>query len=137
MGKTAEGTRIHLEVDFTSPVPRGKWRFGLLAKDVSSIEYSGDHGGYDICCQFLKDSKCVFKPYKDLVQQHQAHKDDAWDSMYSAHDCPLEPSKIYTGIVDKPLHVSSDGLWAAVLEMVDVDNQEIGCAAMTFRMAGD
>lgn len=135
--KTDDGTRVHLEVDFTSPVERGLWRFGLLAKDVSSIEYSGAKGGYDICCQFLKDSRCVFKPYNELVSQHEAHQDESWDSSYSIHDCPLELGSVHTGVVDKPLHVSSDGLWAAVLELVDKDGQEFACAAVTFRMTSD
>merc|ERR1712217_630770 len=44
------GGRIRLEVDFTSAAPRGYWKFGLLAKGTSSIEYSGDGIGYDMCC---------------------------------------------------------------------------------------
>jgi hypothetical protein len=85
----------------------------------------------------LRDSHCKYKAYSDLVVQHQAHEDQSWDSAYSAHDCPLKPEHVYTGVVDKPLHVSSDGLWAAVLEMVDNDGKEFACAAVTFRMAGD
>lgn len=135
--RTSDGTRVHLEVDFTSPVPRGFWRFGLLAKDVSSIEYGGSQGGYDICCQFMKDSRCAYKPYSELVAQHEAHQDGMWDSAYSVHDCPLKPNMTYTGVVDKPLHVASDGLWAAVVELMDTEGQEFACAAVTFRMAGD
>lgn len=132
-----DGPRLRLEVDFTSPAERGYWKFGLMAKGVSAIEYSGDGHGYDVCCQFLKDSHCVYKPYSELVQQHAAHQDGAWDSMYKLHDCPLKPETVYTGVVDKPLHTAADGLWAAVLELVDPEGKELACAAVTFRVEGE
>lgn len=130
------GTRVKMELDFTSPPGRGLWKFGLLAKDVSSIEYSGADGGYDMCCKFLKDTQCTFKPYSELVAQHQAHTDGAWDASYVQHDCPLKADHVYTGVVDKPLHVSADGLWAAVVELSDEAGKEFACAAATFRVLG-
>lgn len=132
-----DGVRIQLAVDFTSAAARGYWKFGLLAKDVSSIEYSGQGLGYDVCCEFLENSRCKYKPYTELVAQHKAHTDGAWDSMYIDHDCPLRAERTYTGIVDKPLHVPASGLWAAVLELMDTDGKEMACAAVTFRLEGD
>eukprot|EP00747_Dinoflagellata_sp_TGD_P016626 gnl/TRDRNA2_/TRDRNA2_125247_c0_seq1.p1 gnl/TRDRNA2_/TRDRNA2_125247_c0~~gnl/TRDRNA2_/TRDRNA2_125247_c0_seq1.p1 ORF type:complete len:276 (+),score=39.89 gnl/TRDRNA2_/TRDRNA2_125247_c0_seq1:37-864(+) len=132
----ASDSRIRMEVDFTSAAPRGFWKFGLLAKGTSSIEYSGEGFGYDMCCQFLKDSHCTYKPYGELVEMHAAHTDSAWDARYATHDCPLRSSHVYTGVVYKPLHVSVDGPWAAVLEIVDEHGMERACVAATFRTEG-
>eukprot|EP00927_Polykrikos_kofoidii_P047471 TRINITY_DN41640_c0_g1_i1.p1 TRINITY_DN41640_c0_g1~~TRINITY_DN41640_c0_g1_i1.p1 ORF type:complete len:291 (-),score=42.13 TRINITY_DN41640_c0_g1_i1:127-999(-) len=132
-----QGNRIRLEIDFTTSARRGYYRLGLLAKGDSAIEYNGDGRGYDMCCKFLNGSKCEFKPYKDLVAQHTAHTDVAWDSTYAAHDCPLQPGRFYTGVVEKPLHVESEGPWAAVLDLFDADSQsELACAVATFRIDG-
>eukprot|EP00929_Paragymnodinium_shiwhaense_P091331 TRINITY_DN51325_c0_g1_i1.p1 TRINITY_DN51325_c0_g1~~TRINITY_DN51325_c0_g1_i1.p1 ORF type:complete len:293 (-),score=55.96 TRINITY_DN51325_c0_g1_i1:5-883(-) len=129
--------RLKMEVDFRVSAPRGYWKFGLLAQGQTAIEYGGDgQHGYDICCQFMKDSHCAYKPYDQLVAQHSAHTDTAWDSMYTAHDCPLQRRTTYTGVVDKPLHVDSeDGLWSAVLELFDAEGRsELACVAATFRL---
>lgn len=135
MRNSGDGLRMHLELDFRSSVERGFWKLGLLAKDVSSIEYSGDHGqGYDMCCQFLKDSKCNYKPYSELLAQHAENRDGAWDSAYASHDCPLHIGQPYTAVIDKPLHVNQDGLWAAVAELLDLNGEELACAVVAFRI---
>jgi len=135
--KTENGPHVKLEIDFSSSATRGFWKFGLLAKEVSSIEYKGDEHGYDMCCNFLDRSNCTYKPYSELVAQHSAHSDTSWDALYTHHDCPLERNRVYTGVVDKPLHVSADGQWAAVVEMMDSQDSEIACAAVTFRTQGE
>mmetsp|Transcript_51595 Transcript_51595/g.95485 ORF Transcript_51595/g.95485 Transcript_51595/m.95485 type:complete len:291 (-) Transcript_51595:63-935(-) len=130
-----DGPRVRLGIDFLTASERGFWQLGLLAKGVSTIEYSGQDGkGYDLCCGFLADSKCMYKPYAELKRQHEQHEDGLWDSMYLAHDCPLSDDKVYSGVVEKPLHVDSDSLWAAVLELFDPNGSELGCVAFTFRM---
>eukprot|EP00933_Yihiella_yeosuensis_P069040 TRINITY_DN7514_c0_g1_i2.p1 TRINITY_DN7514_c0_g1~~TRINITY_DN7514_c0_g1_i2.p1 ORF type:complete len:103 (+),score=10.37 TRINITY_DN7514_c0_g1_i2:328-636(+) len=90
-----------------------------------------------MCCQFLKDSHCTFKPYGELVAQHADHRDTSWDSAYAKHDCPLQKGHSYTGVVEKPLHISHDGLWAAVLDLYDSNGNELACAAVTFRVSGN
>mmetsp|Transcript_6045 Transcript_6045/g.13218 ORF Transcript_6045/g.13218 Transcript_6045/m.13218 type:complete len:289 (+) Transcript_6045:38-904(+) len=130
-----DGPRVRLGIDFLTSSQRGYWQLGLLAKGVSTIEYSGqDDKGYDLCCGFIADSKCVYKPYAELKRQHEEHADSAWDSMYLEHDCPFSDDKVYSGVVEKPLHVDSDSLWAAVLELFDPSGSELGCVAFTFRM---
>ena len=39
------------------------WRVALAHADASTIEYKGDEsaGGFDVCCDFVKGSRCVLR----------------------------------------------------------------------------
>lgn len=62
-------------------LPRGAaWTLALGAQNVSTIQYHGDtaRGGYDVCCDFVENSRCVRQ------QQQQQHP--------TSHGAGVDPS---------------------------------------------
>ena len=81
---------LSAEFSLSKPLPAGAtWTFALGAKDVSTIQYHGDEraGGYDACCDLLKDSRCVRRP---AASPTPALEGDVGDGEDNSADCSPE-----------------------------------------------
>lgn len=121
-------------------LPRGAaWTLALGAQNVSTIQYHGDtaRGGYDVCCDFVENSRCVRQQQQQQhPTSHGAGVDpslkkgggappDPW--LYAVHDCPVPGA--FTAEVLRPLHVMRSGQWAATISIRDGAGEELACVA--------
>ena len=111
------------------------WRVALAHADASTIEYKGDSstGGYDVCCHFLKGSRCELRSRDSVLAMLEerslaiasAGQPEAWyeqrEAHYLRHDCPL-PGGALNISVHKPLHLKAAGRWSVVLLLTDGTN---------------
>ena len=127
------------------------WRLALSHANASTIEYRGDEtaGGHDVCCGFVRGSRCVLRPRDDTVAMLNASvvapdaRPPAWfeqrDAHYAAHDCPL-PAGPLNASLNKPLHLKQAGRWAAVLLLLDgaasggADPAPTACVSLLFHV---
>lgn len=136
-------------------LPRGgSWTFAFARKGVSTVHYRGDEkaGGYDVCCDFLKDSKCV---RKTRVQRKQEADDKLGStdppgprgtqlqesspnatSLYQTSDCPFaRDQETLTFRVRKPLHKDLGGRWGGAVQIFNERREEVLCVALALEAA--
>mmetsp|Transcript_9154 Transcript_9154/g.20186 ORF Transcript_9154/g.20186 Transcript_9154/m.20186 type:complete len:395 (+) Transcript_9154:30-1214(+) len=117
----------------------GTWTFALALLGASTVHYRGDVaiGGYDVCCDFVKGSRCVrrSRPLNTTCVDSAGEGgsctdvEEVWDP-YVESDCPL-PQR-FTANVRRPLHLNETGQWGAALQIRDIDNMEVACLAFAF-----
>ncbi|CAE7202630.1 unnamed protein product, partial [Symbiodinium necroappetens] len=117
----------------------GSWTFAFGLKNASTVHYRGDERarGYDVCCDFVQDSRCQRRPASNIsVPEPKCQKDSATkchegtsnlSSLYSTSDCPLPP--LVTASVRRPLHLNMTGQWGAALQVKDASGEEVACVA--------
>eukprot|EP00439_Symbiodinium_sp_Y106_P060506 s2574_g8.t4 len=113
----------------------GSWTFAFGLKNASTVHYRGDErtGGYDVCCDFVQDSRCQRRPASNISgPEPKCPKDSATDchegiSLYTTSDCPLPP--LVTASVRRPLHLNITGQWGAALQVKDASGEEVACVA--------
>eukprot|EP00933_Yihiella_yeosuensis_P061990 TRINITY_DN64890_c0_g1_i1.p1 TRINITY_DN64890_c0_g1~~TRINITY_DN64890_c0_g1_i1.p1 ORF type:complete len:455 (+),score=47.37 TRINITY_DN64890_c0_g1_i1:22-1386(+) len=131
----------------------GSWTFAMGLKGVSTIHYRGDEseGGYDVCCDFIQDSRCRRRPLAvssamtSRSEQNSSASEECADSscrisenssdansLYVYQDCPL-PSR-FPSFVRRPLHLNSTGSWGAALQVKDARGRELACVAFSFQI---
>lgn len=132
--------RLTFEASFEAPTGFGRhhvWRIALAHENASTIEYKGDEssGGYDVCCNFLRNSRCELRPRDEVLallnrtdatvdvsgEQRQRTWHEERDAHLLRHDCPLPQGEgaVLNTSVSKPLHLKAAGRWSAVLLAAD------------------
>ncbi|CAK0806225.1 unnamed protein product, partial [Prorocentrum cordatum] len=130
----------------------GSWTFAFARKGVSTVHYRGDEkaGGYDVCCDFLKDSKCV----RNTGIQHTKGADGKLRSSespgprspqvqassqngslpYQTSDCPFARDReTLTFRVRKPLHKDLGGQWGGAVQVFNERREEVLCVALALQ----
>ncbi|CAE7542787.1 unnamed protein product [Symbiodinium natans] len=120
----------------------GSWTFAFGLKNASTVHYRGDErsGGYDVCCDFVQDSRCQRRPVHSANSSEpkcqpnsgrECHENSSnLSSPYTVSDCPLPP--LLTASVRRPLHLNMTGQWGAALQVKDASGKEVACVAFAF-----
>ena len=103
-----------------------RYSFAFSKKGLSTVHYRG-MDGYDVCCDFVADSKCARSP-ADVV----ARGGDA----YITSDCPVDNGLVKFRVA-KPLHVDEAGQWGVALRVLDGNGTDFVCAAFAVTVEAD
>lgn len=117
---------LRMDATVTLPRPLEQGSHFVLSFGVfnhSSIHYRGDKAGYCVCCNLVKHSRCKLLPSSKQTV----------DLQYETHDCPLGPGGFNIS-VSRPLHVVENGLWGAVLVLLDRSHKEVACLSAAFSL---
>ncbi|CAJ1411288.1 unnamed protein product, partial [Effrenium voratum] len=125
---------LQVELDFDHGgllLDGGSWTFAFGLKNGSTVHYRGDErsGGYDVCCDFVRDSQCQ----RHSLSRYNASTCQAegeCDSPYAASDCPL-PARVMAR-VRRPLHQNVTGQWGGALQVKASSGEEVACVAFAF-----
>jgi len=142
----------------------GSWDFAFGLWGTSTIHYRGDEqsGGYDICCDFMVNSKCQRRPSVGgsggtsgksesvstqseeesdsclKARAEQQRNDGKGDSASS--DCVNGPYLVsdcplahnVSVKVRRPLHLNITGQWGAALQVRSATGDDVACVALAF-----
>ncbi|CAJ1418803.1 unnamed protein product [Effrenium voratum] len=123
---------LQVELDFDHGgllLDGGSWTFAFGLKNGSTVHYRGDErsGGYDVCCDFVRDSQCQ----RHSLSRYNASTCQAegeCDSPYAASDCPL-PARVMAR-VRRPLHQNVTGQWGGALQVKASSGEEVEWAGL-------
>eukprot|EP00434_Breviolum_minutum_P029217 symbB.v1.2.025842.t2/scaffold2495.1/size77801/3 len=113
----------------------GSWTFAFGLKNGSTVHYRGDErtGGYDVCCDFLRDSRCQRHALQSKVNASESTCQSLGQcdsGLYAISDCPL-PTRI-AAKVRRPLHQNITGQWGGALQVRNTNGEEVACIAFAF-----
>jgi len=113
----------------------GSWTFAFGLKNGSTVHYRGDErtGGYDVCCDFLRDSRCQRHALQSKVNASESTCQSLGQcdsGLYAISDCPL-PTRI-AAKVRRPLHQNITGQWGGALQVRSTTGEEVACIAFAF-----
>lgn len=136
--------------DHASAIPPGaRWSFLFGQRGQSTVHYRGDErrGGYDVCCDFVKDSRCRRRAVQEgnstvdldgrafSIGADQTDKETGEErASYEQTDCPVSLPAVFR--VRRPLHQDAAGQWGAALQVRDGSGRELLCAAFAFPVRG-